>query len=125
MINHKKVYINYFNYIEGDIIICEVCKYNTSDPLAFKGPGIPPVLREAVDIHHIIPRGAGGASYNRIRGDSKYPRDYPENLMALCREHHIEAEQSKEFNKRCKIIHLRNIITMLEDEQIDKIKWND
>tara|TARA_R110001592_G_scaffold190243_1_gene435907 strand:- start:377 stop:748 length:372 start_codon:yes stop_codon:yes gene_type:complete len=123
MINHKKVYIDYFNYIEGDIILCEVCKYNTSQPLAFSKDT--PILREAVDIHHIIPRGAGGASYNRIRGDSKYPRDYPENLMALCREHHTEAEQSKEFNKRCKIIHLRNIIKMLESEQINNIKWND
>lgn len=118
MINHKKIYCNYFGYDEGDIIICEVCKYEAENPLAYS-KGLPPVIREAVDIHHIIPRGAGGAAYNRIRGDSKYPKDYPENLMALCREHHNKAERDKVFNQRCKIIHLKNIINMLEDEQLN------
>jgi hypothetical protein len=122
MVNHKKIYCNYFGYDEGDIIICEICKYNSEQPFAFS-KGLPPILKEAVDIHHIIPRGSGGAGYNRIRGDSKYPRDYPENLIALCREHHIEVEQSKDKNQRCYVIHLKNIIKKIEDEELNKIKW--
>ena len=110
MINHKKVYIDYFGYAVGDIVICEVCKHQVSDINNFKEK--PPVLREAVDIHHIIPRSKGGS--NRIRG-SKYPLDFPENLIALCREHHIEAESCKETNKRFRIIHLKNIINKIQN----------
>jgi len=120
MVNHKKVYCNYFGYDIGDIIICEICKYECSQAFYIDKP---PILREAVDIHHIIPRGSGGTGYNRIRGDSKHPRDYPENLVALCREHHIEVEKCKDANKRCYIIHLKNIINKLEDEQLSKITW--
>ena len=49
MINHKKIYIDYFGYAEGDKILCEVCKYDCSNPLYFE-KGLPPILREAVDI---------------------------------------------------------------------------
>lgn len=115
MINHKKIYCNYFGYDVGDTIKCEVCLYDLHLPFSEKTK-----VRVAVDIHHIIPRSKGGS--NRIRG-SKYPLDYPENLMALCREHHLQAELSKDFNKRCKIIHLKNIIKKIEDEQIKKYKW--
>jgi len=112
MINHKKIYCNYFGYDVGDIIICEVCKYNSEQPFAFS-KGLPPILNQAVDIHHISPRGMGGSKL----------KDYPENLIALCREHHIEVEQSKEANKRCYVIHLKNIIKKIEDEEINKINW--
>tara|TARA_Y100001938_G_C8078378_1_gene427554 strand:- start:1562 stop:1918 length:357 start_codon:yes stop_codon:yes gene_type:complete len=118
MVNHKKVYCNYFGYDIGDVIKCEMCLYDIHRPFSEKKK-----VREAVDVHHIISRGAGGAGYNRIRGDSKYPRDYPENLVALCRECHQEVEKSKEANKRCKIIHLKNIIKKLEEDQINSIKW--
>jgi len=121
MINHKKIYCNYFGYDVGDIIICEVCKYNSEQPFAFS-KGLPPILKEAVDIHHIIPRAMGGAKGNKIRGTENY-RDYPENLIALCRECHNKVEQSKEANKRCYVIHLNNIIKKIEDEEINKINW--
>jgi len=108
MVNHKKVYCNYFGYDVGDLIKCEICLYDLHLPFSEKTK-----VREAVDIHHISPRGLGGSKL----------KDYPENLIALCRECHIEVELSKEKNKRCKIIHLKNIIKKLEGEQIDKINW--
>ena len=121
MVNHKKIYCDYFGYDVGDIIICEVCKYNIEQPFAFS-EGKPAILKEAVDIHHIIPRAAGGAKGNRIRGTVNY-RDYPENLIALCRECHNEVEHNKAANKRCYIIHLKNIIKKVEEEEINSIKW--
>ena len=98
MIKHKKIYIDYFGYDVGDRIICEVCEYNYNN-----GDG---VLNEAVEIHHISPRGLGGSKL----------KDYPENLMAVCREHHNKAERDEEFNKLCKIIHLKKVIKHIEDE---------
>ena len=115
MINHKKIYCNYFGYDVGDTIKCEVCLYDLHLPFSEKTK-----VRVAVDIHHIIPRSKGGS--NRIRG-SKYPLDYPENLIALCRECHEEVERCKEKNKRCKIVHLKNIIKKMEEEQINNINW--
>ena len=112
MINHKKIYCNYFGYDVGDVIICEVCKYNCEQPFAFS-LGLPAVLKEAVDIHHIIPRGMGGSKL----------RDYPENLIALCRECHEEVERCKEKNKRCYVIHLKNIIKKIEEDDLNKINW--
>ena len=108
MENHKKIYCNYFGYDVGDTIKCEVCLYDLHLPFSEKTK-----VRVAVDIHHISPRGMGGSKL----------KDYPENLMALCREHHLQAELSKDFNKRCKVIHLKNIIKKIEDEQIKKYKW--
>jgi hypothetical protein len=123
MVNHKKIYCDYFGYDVGDIIICEVCKYDSEQPFAFENE-LPPIIREAVDIHHLSCRASGGCGYNRVRdGDNKYPKDYPENLMAICREHHIEAEKDKDINKRFKIIHLKNIIKKMEDDDINKINW--
>ena len=110
MVNHKKIYCNYFGYDVGDIIVCEVCKDECSRPFHI---GLPPILREAVDIHHISPRGMGGSKL----------KDYPENLIALCREHHIEVEQSKEANKRCYVIHLKNIIKKIEEDDLNNINW--
>ena len=66
MINHKKIYCNYFGYDIGDTISCEVCKYDIEQPFAFDNE-LPPILREAVDIHHIIPRSKGGSNRIRIR----------------------------------------------------------
>ena len=108
MVNHKKIYCNYFGYDVGDVIKCEVCLYELHLPFSEKTK-----VRAAVDIHHISPRGMGGSKL----------KDYPENLMAICREHHIEAELDKDFNKRCKVIHLKNIIKKIEEEQINKFKW--
>ena len=105
MIKHKKIYIDYFGYDVGDIIICEVCQYYFDNMRELNRDFA--VLNEAVDIHHISPRGLGGSKL----------KDYPENLMAICREHLNKAERDKEFNKLCKIIHLKNIIKHIEDEQ--------
>jgi len=62
MKNHTKVYMDYFGYGEDDFIPCEVCG------------------NRAVDIHHINCRGMGGSNN----------KDVIENLMGLCREHHLE-----------------------------------
>jgi hypothetical protein len=43
----------------------------------------------AVDIHHIKFKSHGGT-------------DEPRNLIALCREHHDEAHDDKNFNKQLK-----------------------
>ena len=108
MINHKKIYCNYFGYDVGDLIKCEVCLYDINRPFSEKSK-----VKAAVDIHHISPRGMGGSKL----------KDYPENLIALCRECHEEVERCKEKNKRCKIIHLKNIIKKIEDEELNKINW--
>lgn len=108
MINHKKIYCNYFGYDVGDTIKCEMCLYELHLPFSEKTK-----VRAAVDIHHISPRGMGGSKL----------KDYPENLIALCRECHEEVERCKEKNKRCKIVHLKNIIKKMEEEQINNINW--
>jgi len=64
MQNHTKVYIEYFSYGEDEFVPCECCG------------------SRAVDIHHIVARGMGGVSDNRL--------DVIENLMAVCRECHIK-----------------------------------
>ena len=69
MKNHTKVYLNHFGYIGEDFIPCETCG------------------ARAVDIHHIEARGIGGTKIG----------DKIENLMALCREHHIEYGDKKQY----------------------------
>lgn len=43
----------------------------------------------AVDIHHLVFKSHGG-------------KDTPENLIALCREHHDKAHREPEFNEQLK-----------------------
>lgn len=62
MVKHKKIYLDYFGYDEGDYIPCEVCN------------------SPAVDIHHIKARGMGGSK----------TKDVIENLMGLCRTCHVK-----------------------------------
>ncbi|QDP54428.1 MAG: hypothetical protein GOVbin7581_10 [Prokaryotic dsDNA virus sp.] len=83
MKKHTKIYLNYFGYAhsQDEYIPCEVCE------------------RQAVDIHHIIPRGMGGSK----------TKDYIENLVALCRECHIRAERDKSWNEVVKAIHLTKL----------------
>ena len=69
MKNHTKVYLNHFGYTGEDFIPCETCG------------------ARAVDIHHIEARGMGGTKIG----------DKIENLMALCREHHIEYGDKKQY----------------------------
>jgi hypothetical protein len=61
---HKYVetYMDFFGYTEADFVPCEICS------------------KQAVDVHHIHRRGRGGSK----------EWDTIENLMALCRQHHME-----------------------------------
>lgn len=61
---HLKIYLQHRRLTKDDFIGCEVCG------------------RQAVDIHHIQPRGMGGSKF----------RDTPDNLIALCRVCHDEAD---------------------------------
>ena len=81
MKKHTKIYIDHFNYCEQDFVPCEMCG------------------TKAVDVHHIEPRGMGGSK----------TKDYIENLVGLCRQCHLKAEKSKEFNVKVKNIHLKNL----------------
>ena len=87
MVNHKKVYITFFNLDISDRILCTSCG------------------QVAVDIHHINPRGMGGSE-----------KDYIENLVALCRSCHNKAESNSSFNTYIRIKHLKLIIGKLEDD---------
>lgn len=69
MKNHTKVYCSHFGYILDEFIPCEVCG------------------ARAVDIHHIEARGMGGSK----------SADTIENIMALCREHHLEYGDKKQY----------------------------
>tara|TARA_Y100000401_G_scaffold1971_1_gene1439 strand:+ start:3634 stop:3897 length:264 start_codon:yes stop_codon:yes gene_type:complete len=86
MINHKKVYCTFFNLNKGDRILCTSCG------------------QDAVDIHHIHPRGMGGSE-----------KDYIENLVALCRKCHDKAESSHSFNKDIRIKHLSKVLFFLKN----------
>jgi hypothetical protein len=71
MKNHTKIYFDYFGYDKNSFIECEVCG------------------AKAVDLHHIERRGMGGSkSADRI-----------ENIMALCRKHHEEFGDKKQWKE--------------------------
>jgi hypothetical protein len=71
MKNHTKVYLKGMGYSTTDFIPCEVCQ------------------GQAVDIHHIESRGMGGSKI----------ADTIENLMALCRSCHHEADFGTKLKK--------------------------
>ena len=81
MQKHTKIYIDYYDYCESDIILCEICD------------------KVAVDIHHLISKGIGGSK----------TKDYIENLIAVCRDCHVKCHSSVEFNTKAKEIHKRNL----------------
>ena len=68
MKKHTKIYMDYFGYDTSDFIPCEICG------------------ESAVDINHIKARGMGGSK----------KMDYIENLMAMCRLHHVMYGDKKE-----------------------------
>jgi len=80
MKKHIKIYTSFFGYGMDDFIPCEV-----------EG-----CTRRAVDVHHIDRRGMGGSK----------SKDYIENLVGLCREHHEKAESNRDFNNAVKDMHL-------------------
>jgi hypothetical protein len=71
MKNHTKIYFDYFGYDKNSFIECEVCG------------------AKAVDIHHIERRGMGGSK----------SADAIENIMALCRKHHEEFGDKKQWKE--------------------------
>jgi 5-methylcytosine-specific restriction endonuclease McrA len=82
MKKHTKIYLKYFGYSIADFIPCEVCG------------------SKAVDIHHIEPRGIGGSK----------TKDVIENLQALCRSCHHEADFGTELSKeKLKEIHKKTL----------------
>jgi hypothetical protein len=74
---YTKQYMSYFRYDETDFIPCEICG------------------TQAVDIHHIKCRGMGNTKQT----------DAIENLMALCRNCHIQYGDKKQFMNFLKHIH--------------------
>lgn len=81
MKKHVKVYLDYFGYGAEDFIGCEVCS------------------SRAVDIHHIEARGMGGSK----------KADTIENVMALCRNCHVEYGDKKQYIDNLKAVHLKKI----------------
>jgi 5-methylcytosine-specific restriction endonuclease McrA len=81
MKRHTRIYMDFFNYQQSDFIGCEICN------------------SRAVDIHHIDARGMGGST----------TKDTIENLMALCRECHIEFGDRKMYKEELKEMHLQFI----------------
>lgn len=75
---YLKIYLNDRGFSKEDFIPCEVCG------------------AQAIDIHHIQPRGMGGSKL----------RDNPENLIALCRSCHHEADFGTGLSKE----YLRTIV---------------
>ena len=73
--------MNYFNYSTSDFIPCEMCN------------------SKAVDIHHIEARGMGG---NPLKD-----KDVIENLMAVCRQCHIEYGDKAHYKDKLKEVHLK------------------
>ena len=71
--------MDFFKYDVSDFIPCEVCG------------------AKAVDINHINAKGRGG----NPKGD----KDVIENLQALCRKHHLEFGDKKEWKEWLKKLH--------------------
>jgi 5-methylcytosine-specific restriction endonuclease McrA len=78
---HTKIYFNYFGYDATDFISCEICG------------------KMANDIHHIHARGMGGSKQ----------ADNIENLMALCRNCHIDYGDKKQYIEFLNEIHNKKI----------------
>ena len=75
---YLKIYLNDRGFTTTDFIPCEVCG------------------AQAQDIHHIQPRGMGGSK----------ERDTPDNLIAMCRPCHHEAD----FGTKLPKDYLRQIV---------------
>ena len=86
MVKHKKVYFEATGLSPVEFVPCEVCG------------------GRAVDIHHIQPRGMGGSK----------SRDTIENLMAVCRPCHHEADFGTKLSKELlNEIHLQYLSRIL------------
>jgi 5-methylcytosine-specific restriction endonuclease McrA len=79
MKKHTKLYFDYFGYTKDCFVACEVCG------------------GKAVDIHHIDCRGMGGSK----------SKDEIKNLMAVCRECHLEYGDKTPFLELLKETHYK------------------
>mgnify|MGYP004453918989 FL=1 len=84
--NYKKLFADFWGYHENDIPMCWNCR-----------------KAQAVDIHHLIPKGMGGVKGNRL--------NRIDNLYALCRECHTLGHADKELNEQWK------------EDLLERIKW--
>ena len=76
--DYKKLFRDYWGYSESDTPMCWGC-----------------YMKPAVDIHHLINKGMGGVSKNRLnRIDNLYP---------VCRPCHNLAHQHKDINEEWRI----------------------
>jgi len=82
MQKHTKIYMDYFGYDLSNWMPCEIC-----------GCG-------SVDLHHIEARGMGGSKL----------KDNIENLMALCRGHHVMYGDKKIYKAMLNEVHLKFMV---------------
>lgn len=78
MKKHTRVYLKEMGYGEQDFKLCELC-----------------LKAEAVDVHHIEPRGMGGSKELDEEG----------NLIGVCRGCHSLAEKGVITAIECKLAH--------------------
>ena len=71
--NYKKLFADFWGYCESDIPTCWGC-----------------YRQQAVDIHHLIPKGMGGVKNNRL--------NRIDNLFPVCRDCHNKAHSDKAIN---------------------------
>lgn len=81
MKKHVKVYLDHFGYSGDEFIPCEVCG------------------ARAVDIHHIDCRGMGGSK----------KKDEIGNIMAVCRQCHLDYGDKKDKIDFLRNIHIKRI----------------
>lgn len=79
MRNYTKIYMDYFGYDLSSFICCEICGC------------------QGVDVHHVENRKSGGTK----------KEDTIENLMCLCRGHHIAYGDKKQYKEMLKEVHLK------------------
>jgi hypothetical protein len=81
---HTKLYLSEMGYDESDWIGCEV--WGCSE--------------KANDLHHLDCKGMGGSK----------TKDFIENIMALCRTHHIKMGDNKRLINYLKACHRSKLI---------------
>ena len=78
MKKHTKIYLQEMGFDTTDWIPCELCG------------------KTAVDVHHLQARGQGGSK----------TKDVIENLMAVCRDCHIEYGDKKQYKGLLQATHI-------------------
>lgn len=89
MKTHTKNYMNFFDFTIADFIPCEICG------------------QRCVDIHHINARQMGGTGSKQTLDE----HNKVENLMGMCRRHHLKYGDKKQYLEYITEIHLNYIQT--------------